>query len=78
MRNLVCLKIRLTFRFIKKVRFGKTPAVIVLSGMAGFGRIVPIKDLVVMLCMLVAYFVVITGPPDVLINPKGALPAFID
>ena len=71
-------EIRLTFRLIKEVWLGKTPAVKGLSGMAGFGRIVPIKDLIVMLGMYMAYLVVVTGPPDVLINPKGALPAFID
>ncbi len=46
--------------------------------MAGFGRIVPIKDLVVMFGMYMPYFVVVAGLPNVLINPKGALPAFID
>ena len=78
MSGLCGSKVRAALRLIKQVRFGKTAAVIGFSGAPCFRRIVPIKDLVVMLCLFVANFLVVTGPPDVLINPKSALPAFID
>ncbi|SDX27734.1 hypothetical protein SAMN05444006_1132 [Allgaiera indica] len=44
-------EIRLAFRFIQQVRLDKAAAVTALSGVPGFWRAVPIKDLVVMLCM---------------------------